>query len=83
MSNIKLTSISKNKTNPELVSILQELLESAECGDLVALIFIDKYLNNDCRGGCAGTVDRKMLGAMDEVKVEILMQSRESEMPID
>ncbi len=57
--------------NQLTVDKLTELLEKAKTGELESIMFVDKYSDGCCGYGWSGSLDRKMIAAMEEMKFDI------------
>ena len=67
---IKAVEIKKNKVDERTVETLKELLEKAETGELVSMLFIDSYRDGGIGMGWAGRPDLKMVGKIEELKFD-------------
>mgnify|MGYP000654552753 CR=1 FL=1 len=71
----EIKNINSTRVDQRTVDTLTELLTSAQAGDLQSLMFVDKYYNGDVGYGWSGTPDDKMVGRLEKLKVEYLINS--------
>jgi len=71
----EITKLNTKKVDDQTISLLKELLEKAENGELSSLIYIDKYHNGSVGHGWAGKPDNKMIGKIEELKFDFYSQA--------
>ena len=61
---VNVVKLNRFRKDEQTISILEELLESAKLGKLESLMYVDKYHDNQCGYGWAGTPDYQMIGKL-------------------
>ena len=71
---IKAIESVKKEIDQLLIDQIEELLSAAKSGELVSLIFVDRYIDKRIGNGWAGTPTHRMIANLDEVKFKYFFE---------
>ena len=71
----EVTPIFESKVDQQTVDTLKALLSKAESGELISLIYVDRYRDGTVGNGWAGQPNMLMIGHLEDIKFNFFSQA--------